>query len=223
MLRVDVGGDPASALGIGDDVETERRLTARLRTVYLRDSTAGNAAHADRSVEIDGAGGNRVDAHPCIGRSHLHDRALAAVLFDLRNRQVQRLFLVVVNSGYGRYSPFSLTFGPGFCRSAGDPNKIRKYDVGGKDSGSNFFRGNRSDSSLISVKKEGVLDVFDPHCVFSNNEPDGVELDGIAGALKSRDPNLRRTAQLPLLPPVHGTDRSCKGIAGSRLHFVERD
>src|SRR5690348_15831770 len=39
----------------------------------------------------------------------------------------------------------------------GHPNKIRKHCLAGKVFSGNFFRENQSRSSLISVKKEGVL------------------------------------------------------------------
>src|SRR3954471_3659743 len=73
------------------------------------------------------------------------------------------------------------------------------------------------------MKKEGVLDVLDPDCLCPKNDPDHVESEGIARTLKARDPDLRRTAQLTLLPPVHGADRTAKGIIGPRLHFDESD
>ena len=73
------------------------------------------------------------------------------------------------------------------------------------------------------MEKEGVFDVLNPDCLCPKNDPDHVESEGIAGTLKSRDPNLRRTAQLTLLSPIHGTDRTSKGIARPRLYFNESD
>ena len=51
MLRVDEGHRSARRLGLGDDLERERRLAARFGAVDLDDATARNAADAERCIE----------------------------------------------------------------------------------------------------------------------------------------------------------------------------
>ncbi len=97
VLGVDVGGGSARLLRVGNDVEAERGLAARLRTVDLGHAATRDSTDADGGVEVDGARGDRIDADARIGRAHLHDRALAMVLFDLRDRQAQGLLLVFLN------------------------------------------------------------------------------------------------------------------------------
>ncbi len=86
VLGVDVGSRPARSLGVGNDVETERCLAARLRTVDLGDAAPRDSTDADRGIEIDRAGRDRFDAYP-VGRAHFHYGAFAAILLDLRDRQ----------------------------------------------------------------------------------------------------------------------------------------
>ena len=98
MLGIDERGDTTSALCIRDDVETQRRLTARLGAVDLGDSTTRNSANSDRRIEVDRAGGNRINADARRLGAHLHDRSLAAALLDLRDGQVQRFLAIVLRS-----------------------------------------------------------------------------------------------------------------------------
>ena len=58
MLGIDVGGDAAGLLHVGREVEGERGLAGRLRSVDLGDAAAGNPADAGGGVEVDGAGGD---------------------------------------------------------------------------------------------------------------------------------------------------------------------
>jgi hypothetical protein len=51
VLGVDEGGDSAAPLDLGNGVERERRLAARLRTVDLDDAPARQAADAEGQVE----------------------------------------------------------------------------------------------------------------------------------------------------------------------------
>src|SRR5689334_7551254 len=104
MLRIDVRCDPTIPLGVRDDMQAERGITARLRPVDLGDASSRDATHADRRIEIDRTGGNCLDADLLI-RAKPHDRALPTALLDLRNGQIQRLLLVILQ---GRHSHFSL-------------------------------------------------------------------------------------------------------------------
>ena len=56
MFGVNEGGDTAVALRVGDDVQAERGLAARLRPVNLGHAPTRNSPHADRRVEVDRAG-----------------------------------------------------------------------------------------------------------------------------------------------------------------------
>ena len=107
MLRVDVRRDAAGLLGVRDDMQAERRLAARLRSVDLADATARDAPHADRRIEVDRAGRDRLDADLLI-RPQPHDRALSAALLDLGNGQIQRLLFVILQ---GRHSHFTHPLG----------------------------------------------------------------------------------------------------------------
>ena len=95
VFGIDEGGHSASFLRIGDHVQTECGLAAGFRTVDLGDAAARNTADTDCCVEIDGAGGNGLDPHLGVG-SQSHDRAFAALLFDLCDGERQGLALVVV-------------------------------------------------------------------------------------------------------------------------------
>ena len=78
-------------------------------------------------------------------------------------------------------------------------------------------------TSTPSIKKESVFDVLDADIFCSKNDPDDVESEGITRPLESGNPDLRRSAQLALLPPTHRADRPTKRITGAGLHFDERD
>ena len=90
---------PPGALRIGDDVQAERRLAARFRSVDLGDAAARNAADADGRVEVDARRSESTRRVPSLIGAHPHDRALAAALLDLRDGQIQRLLLVVLPRG----------------------------------------------------------------------------------------------------------------------------
>ena len=93
VLGVDVGAHAAVALGLGDDVHRQRRLARRLRAVDLGDPATRQAADAEGEVERQGAGRDRLDGHRRLV-AHPHDRALAVLLVDLRQRHVERLLAV---------------------------------------------------------------------------------------------------------------------------------
>src|SRR2546423_8679575 len=73
-----------------------------------------------------------------------------------------------------------------------------------------------------AVQKEGILNVLNAHCFRSKDDSDDVEPEGVARLLKPRNPDLRRTAQLALLAPVHSANWSAERIASASLHFHER-
>ena len=96
VLCVDERGDAARLLRLRDGVERERRLAARLRTVNLDDAPPRIAADAQRDVEPDAPGRDDLNA---VGEARpffeAHDRALAVLLLDGRDGQVDGLALVL--------------------------------------------------------------------------------------------------------------------------------
>ena len=59
VLGVDEGGEAAGLLGLGDDVQGEGRLAARLGAEDLDDAAPREPAHAEGQVERQRAGGDR--------------------------------------------------------------------------------------------------------------------------------------------------------------------
>src|ERR1043165_8245272 len=98
MLGVDERCDAASLLGIGDDVQTQSRLAAGLGAVDLGDTTPRDPPDADGGVQVDRSGWDRIDPNSVLSPQP-HDRALTHALLDLRDGQIQRLFLVVLHHG----------------------------------------------------------------------------------------------------------------------------
>ncbi len=91
MLGIDERRHAAQLLGVGDDVERERRLARRLGPVDLGHPAAGDAADTGHRVQRDRPGGDRLDGDPGFLGAHAHDRALAVLPLDEGNRDVQRL------------------------------------------------------------------------------------------------------------------------------------
>src|SRR3990170_1582616 len=73
-------------------------LAARLGAVDLGDAPAGNAAHADGRIQVDRPGRDEIHPNPRF-LPHSHDRALAEVLLDLRDGEVDRFLLLLGNLG----------------------------------------------------------------------------------------------------------------------------
>ena len=69
VLGVDERADAAAGLGLGHDVVDERRLTRRLRAEDLDHAAARDAADAERQVERERAGGDRLDLEGVVARS----------------------------------------------------------------------------------------------------------------------------------------------------------
>src|SRR3954469_23969845 len=93
MLGVDERRDPAAPLRVGDRVQRNGRLAARLRTVDLDDPATGQATDAEGDIERNGPGGDHLDRRPGLV-TETHDRALAVLPLDLRERRCQRLVAV---------------------------------------------------------------------------------------------------------------------------------
>ena len=91
VLGVDEGAGAAELLHLGDDLQGERGLAARLRAVDLDDPAARQAADAERDVEAERAGGDDLDVVDDLALAEAHDRALAELLLDLRQGRLQGL------------------------------------------------------------------------------------------------------------------------------------
>ena len=94
VFGVDEGADAALLLRLGHGVQRQRGLARGFRPVDLDDAAARQAADAERDVEAERAGGDRLDLHRPVVLAEPHDRALAEGALDLGERGVQRLRLV---------------------------------------------------------------------------------------------------------------------------------
>jgi hypothetical protein len=100
VLGVDEGADAAAPLGLGDDVEGERGLAGRLRAVDLHHAATRHAADPERDVEPERARGQRLDLLDGAILAELHDGALAELLLDLADGQVDGPLSVHVDSHF---------------------------------------------------------------------------------------------------------------------------
>ena len=111
VLGVDERHDAAGALGVGHRVQGDRRLAGGLRAVDLHHPAARQAAEAERDVEGDRAGRDDLERRPGLV-AEAHHRALAELLLDLGERDVERLLAVstshVCPSSSGTRRPASL-------------------------------------------------------------------------------------------------------------------
>ena len=100
VLGVDERHDAAHGLGLGENLQRQRRLTARLRAVNLDNAAARNTADAKRCVERQGTGGNGLHRQG-VGRvAELHDGSLAEALLNLARRELDHLgALVALGTG----------------------------------------------------------------------------------------------------------------------------
>ena len=71
MLDVDEGDLAAHLLGLCQNLQCQRRFTGGFRAVDLDDTPAGHTADAERQIQAQAAGGDRVDLHRDV-RAQLH-------------------------------------------------------------------------------------------------------------------------------------------------------
>ena len=106
VLRVDEGRDAASLLGVGDDLQGQRRLARCLGAVDLDDPSPGHTADPQRHVEGEAPRGDDADVHPVLF-SEIHDGPLTALLVDLLQCEVEgllsQLLLLVLRGRAGRF------------------------------------------------------------------------------------------------------------------------
>ena len=72
MLSVDKSGDPTALLYFRYHMESDRRLTTGLRSVYLDDSSLRNTAQSQCNIQAQGAGRNRLYIHIRTRITQLH-------------------------------------------------------------------------------------------------------------------------------------------------------
>ena len=83
VLRVDEGDNAAEGLRLGEDLERQRGLARGLGSVDLDDAAAGDAADAERHIERERSGGNRLDLERGVVIAEAHDGACAVLALDL--------------------------------------------------------------------------------------------------------------------------------------------
>src|SRR5579859_2010415 len=88
VFGVDEGGHAAGLLRLGDHLKRDGGLAARLRPKNLYHAAAREAAHAERCVERNGAGGNDGDGDDRLLAPQAHNGAFAKLFFDLREGQI---------------------------------------------------------------------------------------------------------------------------------------
>ena len=105
MLGVDECDLAAALLCLRNDMQRQRRLAGGFRAVDLNNSSLGYAADAERGVERQRTGRDRVDLQ--IGPvAKAHDRTLAEVFLDLPDGRIKRLLLVIIGSLIGCFFLF---------------------------------------------------------------------------------------------------------------------
>jgi hypothetical protein len=97
VFSVDEGCRTAEFLHFGDNLQRQGRLARGLRTVDLDHSATRKTADSESNVQPQRAGGDNRNIGHHAALAHLHDRALAKLLFDLGQRCSQRLCLVIVH------------------------------------------------------------------------------------------------------------------------------
>ena len=90
VFHVDERRHAAALLRLGNEGQRQRRLARTFRAVNLDDAPARHAAHAERAVDEDVAGGDDLHVHH-LAVAQTHDGPLAVILGDLLEGNVQVL------------------------------------------------------------------------------------------------------------------------------------
>ena len=88
VLGVDEAADAAALLRLGDDVQGQRGLARGFRPEDLDDAAARQSADAEREVEADRAGGDRLDIHRVLV-AEADERAFAELLCRSAGRRAR--------------------------------------------------------------------------------------------------------------------------------------
>ena len=90
VLHVDEGRHTTHALlGLGDHRQGQRGFTGRFRAKNFNDAATGKAAHAERGIDGDRAGGNDFNGELRVGVAKAHNRAFAVFLGNGLQGQLQ--------------------------------------------------------------------------------------------------------------------------------------
>ena len=100
MLGIDDGAHAALFLGLGHDMERQGGLARRFRSVDLDHAAARNTADAERDVEPERAGRNRVDFIDCARIAQAHDGTLAKLFLDLAQRGSESFLAVFIHERF---------------------------------------------------------------------------------------------------------------------------
>ena len=96
MFGVDIGGDAALLLDLGHDMQRQGGLARGFRAVNLDHAAARQPADAQRDVQAQRAGRNRVGRQAQIAAAQLHHRALAERPVDLAQRRLERPLAIAI-------------------------------------------------------------------------------------------------------------------------------
>src|SRR6185312_6410195 len=103
VLGIDERGSAAGALAAGDGLQGHGGLAGGLRAVDLDYAAARQAADAQRDVQAQRTGGNRLD-RLVDAVTHPHHGTLAELLLDLAEGGGERLALVVIHRWYSGWA-----------------------------------------------------------------------------------------------------------------------
>ena len=115
MFGVNERRQSAGLLGVGDDVQHERRFAGGFRPENFHNATARHAADAQRQVERERAGGNHINPGLRAGVAQPHDASLAVGFGDAGYGGVQLALAGDGNSGGLRGFCFDSGFFHCFC------------------------------------------------------------------------------------------------------------
>src|SRR5450755_3900010 len=100
MLRIDERRGAAMCLCRGDDRKRQRGLARGLWPIDLDDAATRDAADAERNIQAQRAGRNRVYLIDCTRIAQAHNGALAKLFLDLAQRGGESFLAVVIHSGF---------------------------------------------------------------------------------------------------------------------------
>ena len=100
VLSVYKRSQPAQPLRFRNHLQSDGRLSRRLRPEDFRNPPAGNATHAQCSVKADGAGGDHRDGQQRLLRAQADNGAFAKLFFDLCEGEFYG-FGAVIGNGHG--------------------------------------------------------------------------------------------------------------------------
>jgi hypothetical protein len=107
VFGVDEGSGAAELLHLGNDLQRQRGLAGRFRAVDFDHPATWQAAHAQRDVQAQAAGGDDLDVFDHFAFAQAHDRTLAELLFDLGQCSLQGLGFFGVEGFHGCVHAFS--------------------------------------------------------------------------------------------------------------------